>query len=340
MIDYQCNIRGWMTYINKDQMQLPYLGGRLFSYRIRYNEKEGLTNPDPVLFSGKDVVLKYNGNIAEVDWRSVENIGNNPSLTPKRYGYVYDRLNRLTAGYYQNPNNPNSNENTESLGYDLNGNITSLYRTSVMEYGSTIPTKIDDLEYVYASGNKSNKLTNIHDSADNYTGYEGSGQDIHYDLNGNMTDMPDKGIGSIQYNYLNLPKHLEYSKISNESVVLDTKYRADGSKLSKINKTTIGGLMGDITNIITTDYLDGFQYLSRPPATPLGGGGGSESLMGNLETGRALERQAYSIDEPVALTPMSLKNADLQFFPTAEGFYDYQKDQYIYQYKDHLGNAE
>lgn len=26
-------------------------------------------------------------------------------------------------------------------------------------------------------------------------------------------------------------------------------------------------------------------------------------------------------------------------FPTVEGFYDYGKDQYIYQYKDHLGNT-
>ncbi|KAA0125963.1 hypothetical protein FY557_19830 [Chryseobacterium sp. SN22] len=33
----------------------------------------------------------------------------------------------------------------------------------------------------------------------------------------------------------------------------------------------------------------------------------------------------------------SLKNEDLEFFPTAEGYYDYKKDQYIYQYKDHLG---
>lgn len=29
----------------------------------------------------------------------------------------------------------------------------------------------------------------------------------------------------------------------------------------------------------------------------------------------------------------------LSFFPTAEGFYDYTKNQYIYQYKDHLGNV-
>jgi RHS repeat-associated protein len=338
-IDYAYNIRGWMTHINKDQMQLPDMGGRLFSYRIRYNEKEGLTNPDPVLFPGKDVLPKYNGNIAEVDWRSVENIGNNPSVTPKRYGYAYDKLNRLTAGYYQNPNNPNSKENTESLGYDLNGNITRLYRTSVTEYGSTIPTKIDDLEYMYAAQNKSNRLIYINDLSGNATGYEGGGQEIKYDVNGNMTEMPDKGISTIKYNYLNLPNQLKM-QASIENITIDSRYRADGVKLRKQNTTITSGLMGDIVNIKITDYLDGFQYLSsgNPPAPP--GGGGSESLMANSESARAFERQAYSIDNgPVALTPMTLKNTDLQFFPTAEGFYDYKKDQYIYQYEDHLGNA-
>lgn len=29
----------------------------------------------------------------------------------------------------------------------------------------------------------------------------------------------------------------------------------------------------------------------------------------------------------------------LQFFPTAEGFFDYENNEYIYQYKDHLGNV-
>src|SRR5690606_28501049 len=29
----------------------------------------------------------------------------------------------------------------------------------------------------------------------------------------------------------------------------------------------------------------------------------------------------------------------LKFFPTAEGFYDFENNEYIYQYKDHLGNV-
>ncbi|MCJ7932445.1 MAG: alpha/beta hydrolase [Chryseobacterium sp.] len=53
---------------------------------------------------------------------------------------------------------------------------------------------------------------------------------------------------------------------------------------------------------------------------------------------RAMEMEAYSV-QPENTATISLKTQDLQFFPTAEGFYDYTKDQYIYSYKDHLGNA-
>ncbi len=59
------------------------------------------------------------------------------------------------------------------------------------------------------------------------------------------------------------------------------------------------------------------------------------------ESSRAFEIQAYSLDTAPStlLNPVTLKDPDLQFFPTAEGFYDYKKDHYIYQYRDHLGNT-
>jgi RHS repeat-associated protein len=338
-IDYTYNIRGWVTDINKNQMQIPDLGGKLFAYKIKYNQKEGIDNPDPALFSSKNVVPKYNGNIAEIDWRSVESIGVNPSLVPKRYGYSYDGLDRLTAGYYQNPDNPYSKESTESLSYDLNGNINSLYRTSVTEYGSNTATVIDNLNYTYVG----NQVTNINDASQNPTGYEGGGNTINYDLNGNMLDMLDKGINSIKYNYLNLPTSVELSKNGNEYVTINTKYGADGIKLRKENTTSIIGFNGTTTTVGVTDYLDGFQYFSSGNLTPPGGDFEMFSM-------RAMQPQAFTIDNPIVvqdptIQPVSgstftnLKTPDLQFFPTAEGFYDYQKDKYIYQYKDQLGNA-
>jgi hypothetical protein len=314
-----------MTEINKNQMAATDLGGKLFSYKIKIYQSRGIENPDTAQFSGKNVVPKYNGNITEVDWRAVESIGANPSTTPKRYGYAYDKINRLTAGFYQNPQNPNSKENTESLAYDLNGNITSLYRTSVLEYGNTTPTMIDNLQYIYASGNVSNRLTNINDHAQNATGYEGGGQTIGYDLNGNMISMPDKGISVIKYNHLNLPHHLEYSRDGIEMVKLDTKYRADGTKLRKVNTTTISGINGYTTSVKTIDYLDGFQYQNITNSG--GGGGGSSSFSAsNLESSRAMETQAFSLVDIGGLEPVGmLKNSELQFLPTSEGFYDYIK---------------
>ena len=82
----------------------------------------------------------------------------------------------------------------------------------------------------------------------------------------------------------------------------------------------------------------------------LGGGPDIELLLAApVETRKAMEMEAFSLEDliepanPGIINPMGgiiakVKTQDLQFFPTAEGFYDYQKNQYIYQYKDHLGN--
>ncbi|KAB1232852.1 RHS repeat-associated core domain-containing protein [Chryseobacterium viscerum] len=329
-IDYAYNIRGWMTDINKDQMSLTDLGGKLFSYKIKYTQKEGISNPDQALFTDKNVLPRYNGNIAEVDWRTVETLGVNPSLTPKRYGYAYDKLNRLTAGYYQNPNNSYSKENTESLTYDVNGNITNLYRTSVMENGSNTATVIDNLIYDYTG----NQAIRIKDNSGNNTGYEGTaGLPIAYDANGNMTSMQDKQISEIKYNYLNLPQEMSID-FGPAGTVINIMYRADGTKLEKTSVNSVAGYNTVTTTTEKRDYLDGFQYYRKEIITSGGDPGGGIEMM----TERAMEPQAFSLENNAFFAPPA-KTPDLQFFPTAEGFYDYTKDQYIYQYKDHLGNV-
>ncbi|MCQ9642106.1 hypothetical protein MP478_22200, partial [Chryseobacterium sp. WG14] len=329
---YDYNIRGWMTDINKNQMPVADLGGKLFAYKIKYNQREGIENPDTVQFPGKNVKPRYNGNIAEVDWRSVRSIGANPPITPKRYGYAYDSLNRLSAGYYQNPNNPNSKENIESLAYDLNGNITNLYRTSVFKAAINTATVIDNLTYTYSG----NRLTNIKDSTNNQAGYEGGGNTINYDLNGNMKDMQDKQIVGIGYNHLNLPNSI--TRGPNFSV--NHLYRADGVKLHKRAVELNDGINGTVTTTTDTDYLDGFQY-SRMETTGGSSPGGGEEPAGFAMSPmrKAMEIEAFSVEtRKISPTPTA-KTVDLKFFPTSEGFYDYEKDQYIYQYQDHLGNV-
>ncbi|MGN7758086.1 DUF6443 domain-containing protein [Chryseobacterium sp. 22532] len=288
-IDYKYNIRGWMTNINDP----ANLGTDLFGYKINYNQVEGLEVPD-ASDSGLKVKAKYNGNIAEVSWKTLTQ--ENEPL--KRYGYVYDPINRLTAGFYQSSGNETGREYFEKLEYDLNGNITRLKRSEGLLPGSTTALMIDNLKYDYV-GNQLTKVTEEQIGNSKGYPYVATPEAIGYDLNGNMLNHKDKGISSIQYNYLNLPK-----QITQNAQVTNYVYRADGVKVKK--------LFGDIE----TNYLDGFQYKSTRPSEEGSGGG--------------------LTPEP---DPNEVATIKLRIIPTSEGYYDVLSNSYIYNFTDHLGNV-
>jgi len=307
-ISYSYNIRGWMTKINDP----ANLNGKLLGYSIKYNQVEGQETPDP-FDTGLKVLPRYNGNIAEVDWRT--NTVQGDYL--RRYGYVYDRLNRLTAGFYQRDDHPSANEYFEKMTYDLNGNIINLKRTASLD-GNTTSGLIDNLTYEYFNNNNSNTLMKISDIQQNMSGYPYvvTPAAIVYDDNGNMTINADKGFLGINYNYLNLPNYLQFKKaLSTRTgrIYENTSYlyRADGIKLRKIYNFAPYNPLGIITQLSSeqTDYIDGFQYKTGP-----NGLGGPKGGTGSVVT-------------------------SLQFYPTAEGYYDFVKNKYIYNYVDHLGNV-
>ena len=270
-----------MTHINDPQN----LGSDLFGYKINYNQREGLENPNTDFIDLK-VKPKYNGNIAEVAWKT-QTEENEPL---KRYGYVYDGLNRLQAGFYQKAGTEASKEYFEKMDYDLNGNITRLQRSAELMTGSTTAMAIDNLRYDY-EGNRLTKVTE--EQIGNSKGYPylATHNMITYDDNGNMTTHKDKGIATIKYNFLNLPDIITGTpaKLTKKT---NYTYRADGVKVSKIYYQG--------SNYKITDYLDGFQYIN---------------------------------------TASSLSGAGLQFVPTAEGYFDFVNNVYIYNYTDHLGNV-
>ncbi|MCD0457644.1 hypothetical protein LPB85_19580, partial [Chryseobacterium sp. LC2016-27] len=111
-------------------------GGDLFGYAIKY------TNPENTSLS----TGRFNGNIAEIDWKT----STNPNDNKRRYSYTYDGLNRLQQGIYSEPGSSliNNGNYNEQLTYDLNGNIASLKRFSKPSSGTTAE-KIDDLIYNY-----------------------------------------------------------------------------------------------------------------------------------------------------------------------------------------------
>jgi RHS repeat-associated protein len=242
---------------------------------------------------------KYNGNIAEVTWKAASD------QVLKRYSYQYDPLNRLKKGIYSEPNAsvPENNLFNESVVYDINSNITSLQRNGKNSLGAT--GLIDNLTYQYTG----NKLNSVTDATGDYAGYpDTSGNPITYDDNGSMKDQVDKGILGIDYNVLSLPDNVIFDKTYSPRVItedveinVNTKYlyRADGTKLRKTYTFGLG--RANLETKTITEYLDGFQYEAR-------------------DTGTAFSQV-------------------LKFVPTAEGYYNFENNKYIYNYTDHLGNV-
>ncbi|MFT3918202.1 DUF6443 domain-containing protein [Cloacibacterium sp.] len=274
-VDYRYNVRGWMTQINDPSN----LGTDLFGYKVKYNDPANATVAP----------AKYNGNISEIDWIT------NTDNSLRRYGYIYDNLNRLNVATYQKPDAsvPETHSYDESIYYDLNGNILTLQRNGTTD--GVAGTQIDDLEYYYTG----NQLSQVIDGSSNYDGYpDTSGNTITYDVNGNMTSLLDKEIKTISYNFLNLPNKITFTGVigrTTTNINTVNNYRADGVKIKKAHE--FPNLSGSIVTK-TTDYLDGFQYET-------------------VNTGAT----------------------ELQFVPTVEGYYDFTKNLYIYNYLDHLGNV-
>ncbi|CAA7196831.1 DUF6443 domain-containing protein [Chryseobacterium potabilaquae] len=270
-IDYKYNIRGWMTKINDPSN----LNGKLFGYEIKYN--------NPILTA--QAPAKYNGNIAEIDWKT-----SNDGIL-KRYAYHYDGLNRLLYGHYIEPLStiPQADHFGESMEYDVNGNITRLYRNAKNTNGQAM--QIDNLSYIYLG----NRLTKVTDASQNTDGYPGGGNVISYDNNGNMTSHPDKGINGISYNFLNLPSEIKANSGNSNAAITRYVYRADGVKVAK--NYILGGTTKE------TQYLDGFQYDNS----------GTSNVLAS--------------------------SSSLKFVPTSEGYFDFVKNKYIYNYTDHLGNV-
>jgi RHS repeat-associated protein len=238
VIDYNYNIHGWLTKIN-DPLNL---GNKLFGFEIKYQ------NP-----TNENVApRKYNGNISEVDWKTSND------MILRRYGYQYDKNDRLKKAVFQEPYTdiPVNEYYNEDAAYDINGNIQTLNRYQKPDTGTT-PLLIDGLNYTYSG----NTLMRVFDTSGNFDGFKDdiapggydSSNDYGYDINGNMLRDDNKQITSIKYNHLDLPFEI---LLANNNKINYT-YSADGTKIKKVQSIYNGGS----TIYETTDYLDGFQYL-------------------------------------------------------------------------------
>ena len=180
----------------------------------------------------------YNGNISETEWRTA-----NTDNSLKWYKYYYYALNRITKAYGgtgtgDNGDKFNLGSSSIPTTYDLNGNITHLFRRGAIVASPSLSNNnhfgsMDNLIYKYQG--TSNKLQRIEENNgnDNYgfLDHSTASTEYTYDLNGNLKTDANKDITSITYNHLNLPTSIIFNGSSSQKI--EYFYDANGIKLKK-----------------------------------------------------------------------------------------------------------
>ena len=212
-IDFQYNIRGWLTKIND-----PSLGSEndLFGMQINYNTNDNLG-------SLPSVKTLYNRNIAAIRWSTKGDL-------QRGYSFTYDMLNRLTNASYGDGASLGNNLNyfsESATEYDDNGNIKKLNR----KFNNVL---VDDLTYTYdpASPNQLKQINDAGTANTNVDDYPGDGKlsSIYtYDGNGNMNFDGGRNTSLAYHPSLNLIKYVDFGS----SNLIYYYYSSEGNKLVK-----------------------------------------------------------------------------------------------------------
>lgn len=246
VVDYNYNIRGWLTGINKDYVDNATGNANYFGETLSYDQ--GFTT------------TQLNGSVAGVRWKAAGD------GVARAYGFEYDRAGRLTKGDFSQQNkgstawtNSSVDFSVSNLNYDAGGNILSMNQRGLLIGNSAT---IDSLNYQYFA--HSNQLKKITDAAINnppglgdYRDTTYSGDGYTYDINGNVVkDYSRKmhsGTGNgAHYNLLDKPD----SMVISQKATFRFYYDAAGNMLSK--------KVRDHNSSIEKNYLyiNGFVYLN------------------------------------------------------------------------------
>ncbi len=274
-LDYDYNIRGWLTGINRNYARPESQQSsdtRHFGMELSYNY--GFS-------SAGQAYGQFNGNISGIKWRST---GDGEY---RSYGFTYDPVNRLLYADFNQRTGANTWQKSISsnltidfsvsmgngvdplTAYDGNGNIKQMQQKGLFLNASP---QIDNLTYTYQNGGLSNKLDKVVDGAsftnkigDFKDGTNGTSTDYTYDADGNMIADQNKAISNIAYNHLNLPLVIT---VAGKGTITYT-YDAGGVKLQKQtveNGASLTYQSVNYTNITittTTVYTGGFIYETK-----------------------------------------------------------------------------
>lgn len=259
-LDYLYNIHGQLLSINSSKLTGSY-SSSLFGMELLYDQTD----------SNLGNTASYNGRISGVKWMTKADSTASSNTNERSYTYAYDVLNRFTGATYAERSSTSTGSfstnqhgfDEGNIAYDENGNILALQRNSSTIGGST-HVKVDSLTYNYDSSNP-NQLQSVSDgSGSNFTGFgfrnlTGSSSNYSYDTMGNLTADPYKGL-TLAYNVLNRTdkitittatgRYINYTYDAGGQIIRKQQY--DGNSLQT-----------------TTDYIDGFVYITTSGTTKL-----------------------------------------------------------------------
>lgn len=231
------------------------------------------------------------------------------------------------------------NYNNPSTGTALfNGNISQTYwRTT-----NSIDTSLRNYTYTYDA---LNRLTDAKYSlADRYN------ETLSYDKNGNIMSLIRRGNTDVNSSTFGIIDNLAYSygpsNLYNKlTKVVDSQSNiaglADEFKDNGLNTDDYGY---DANGNMTSDNNKGistitYNHLNLPTSIAMTGG----TINYTYDATGVKQRKVAAGTTTEYSEGFQYKDAVLQFFPTAEGYAQYNNGNgifsYIYQYKDHLGNV-
>ncbi|WP_276089287.1 DUF6443 domain-containing protein [Pedobacter sp. JY14-1] len=248
-VDYQYNIRGWLTRINNPGLTSDNYNEEVndvFGMELLYEQSADIGN-----------TAKFNGLITGMKWRS-KMTGNAYTDIERSYTYGYDKLGQLRDALFKAKQGSSWNAMVDAFSekeikYDLNGNITAL-RRFMWNSTSSGAQEIDQLSYTYGT-TKQDQLVKVEDplgSTGNVGFKNGVNESTEYEYNddGNLTKDKNKGFN---YTYNDLGKVSRITYISDATKYISFDYTSSGEKIRR-SVYQSGSLIKQVS------YLDEFVY--------------------------------------------------------------------------------
>lgn len=358
IVEYLLNFRGQPTKTITSHSRSGGLVDRVIEEEFTYNHAEQIVEHTHKVGAGDKVILTKNiyDNINALVGKEVGALAGTSTFL-QRVNFTYNirgwltQINDVDNSQLVNPNLFSLKLNYNKFGTDnsvpgsnmiftdgikplFNGNITQqIWRTAKSNIKSIYKYDYDDL----------NRLKN---ATFQYPGMimgmaNAYNEKLTYDKNGNIVTLKRNGAPVLN-NVIEIDD-LQYSYEGNQlQTVTDATANAAGFRKgshSGIDYTYdgFGNMITDKNKGITNIK---YNHLNLPTEITITGG--KINYIYNA-VGAKVQKIVTPTVGAVTTTDylggFQYENSQLQFFPTAEGYYNAQTNKYVYQYKDHLGNV-